>query len=160
MSKGSKGKKEKNAKPRSIRYIEISRFRFILTYCCAKNIQKQAEQKTSLVIQGYTEKKKKKNRHPTFSSWFIASYHKDESFGRALSTKHRTKSLTHQTGNYPVTCFVSRPSGITSVNFDSLHSWVPQGGTLKPTKHFFNEKNYFFYSSRNLIILVCFSFWS
>ena len=37
---------------------------------------------------------------------FITSYHKDESFGKSLSTKHRTKSLTHQTGNYPVTCFV------------------------------------------------------
>ena len=34
--------------------------------------------------------------------------------------KHRTKSLTHQTGNYPVTCFVSRPSGITLVKFHSL----------------------------------------
>ena len=33
-----------------------------------------------------------------------------------LADKHRTKSLTHQTGNYPVTCFVSRPSGITLVN--------------------------------------------
>ena len=50
---------------------------------------------------------------------FITSYHKDESFGRAyqVSTKHRAKSLTHQTGNYPVTCFVSRPSGITLVKF-------------------------------------------
>ena len=28
-----------------------------------------------------------------------------------------TKSLTHQTGNYPVTCFVSRPSRITLVKF-------------------------------------------
>ena len=50
---------------------------------------------------------------------FITSYHKDES-GESLSTKHRTKSLTHQTGNYPVTCFVSRPSGITLVEFHSL----------------------------------------
>ena len=34
------------------------------------------------------------------------SYHKDESFWQSLSTKHRTKSLAHQTGNYPpVTCF-------------------------------------------------------
>ena len=31
-------------------------------------------------------------------------------FWQSLSTKHRTKSLTHQTGNYPVSCFVSRPS--------------------------------------------------
>ena len=38
---------------------------------------------------------------------------------QSLSTKHRTKSLTHQTGNYPVTCFVSRPSGITFVKFHS-----------------------------------------
>ena len=29
--------------------------------------------------------------------------------------KHWTKFPTHQTGNYPVTCFVSKPSGITSV---------------------------------------------
>ena len=28
-------------------------------------------------------------------------------------TKHGTKFLTHQTGNYPVTCFVSKPSRIT-----------------------------------------------
>ena len=39
---------------------------------------------------------------------------------QSLSTKHRTKSLSHQTGNYPVTCFVSRPSGITLVKFHSL----------------------------------------
>ena len=39
---------------------------------------------------------------------------------QSLSPKHRTKSLTHQTGNYPVTCFVSRPSGITLVKFHSL----------------------------------------
>ena len=51
---------------------------------------------------------------------FITSYHKDESFWQSLSTKHRTKYLTHQTGNYPVTCFVSRPSGITLVKFHSL----------------------------------------
>ena len=51
----------------------------------------------------------------------ITSYHKDASFWQSLSTKHRTKSLTHQTGNYPVTCFVSsRPSGITLVKFHSL----------------------------------------
>ena len=37
-----------------------------------------------------------------------------------LMHKHRTKSLTHQTGNYSVTCFVSRPSGITLVKFHSL----------------------------------------
>ena len=30
-------------------------------------------------------------------------------------TKHWTKFLTHQTGNYPVTCFVSKPSGMTLV---------------------------------------------
>ena len=30
-------------------------------------------------------------------------------------TKHWTKFLTHQTGNYPVTCFVSKPSRITLV---------------------------------------------
>ena len=42
----------------------------------------------------------------------------------SLSTKHRTKSLTHQTGNYPVTCFVSRPSGITLVKFHSLQVTV------------------------------------
>ena len=30
-------------------------------------------------------------------------------------TKHWTKFLTHQTGNYPVTCFVSKPSRITSI---------------------------------------------
>ena len=41
-------------------------------------------------------------------------------FSQSLSTKHRTKSLTHQTGNYPVTCFVSRLSGITLVKFHSL----------------------------------------
>ena len=34
--------------------------------------------------------------------------------------KHRIKSLTHQTGNYPVTRFISRPSGITFVKFHSL----------------------------------------
>ena len=39
---------------------------------------------------------------------------------QSLSTKHRTKSLSHQTGNYPVTCFVSRPSGITLVQFPTL----------------------------------------
>ena len=36
-------------------------------------------------------------------------------------TKHWTKFLTHQTGNYPVTCFVSKPSRITSVEFLILH---------------------------------------
>ena len=51
---------------------------------------------------------------------FITSYHKRRIFWQSLSTKHRTKSLTHQTGNYPVTCFVSRPSGITLVKFHSL----------------------------------------
>ena len=30
-------------------------------------------------------------------------------------TNHWTKFLTHQTGNYPVTCFVSKPSRITVV---------------------------------------------
>ena len=30
-------------------------------------------------------------------------------------TKHWTKFLTHQTGNYPVTCFVSKPSRSTLV---------------------------------------------
>ena len=39
---------------------------------------------------------------------------------QSLSTKHRTISLTHQTGNYPGTCFVSRQSGITLVDFHSL----------------------------------------
>ena len=37
---------------------------------------------------------------------FITSYHKDESFWQSLSTKHRTKSLTHQTGNYTLTVVV------------------------------------------------------
>ena len=41
-----------------------------------------------------------------------------------ISTKHRTKSLTHQTGNHPVTCFVSRPSGITLVTCHSLQVTV------------------------------------
>ena len=40
-------------------------------------------------------------------------------FWQSLSTNHRTKSVTHQTGNYPVTCFVSRSSGITLVKFHS-----------------------------------------
>ena len=34
-------------------------------------------------------------------------------------TKHWTKFLTHQTGNYPVTCFVSKPSRITLVELSS-----------------------------------------
>ena len=54
------------------------------------------------------------------SRTFITSYHKDESFWQSLSTKHRTKSLTRETGNYPVACFVSRPSGITLVKLRSL----------------------------------------
>ena len=48
---------------------------------------------------------------------YITSYHKDESFGRAQAPSTELNLLTHQTGNYPVTCFVSRPSGITLVKF-------------------------------------------
>ena len=64
---------------------------------------------------------------------FITSYNKKDSlqvtikkriFWQSLS-KHRTKSLTHQTGKYPVTCFVSRPSGITLVKFHSLQVTGP-----------------------------------
>ena len=44
---------------------------------------------------------------------FITRYHKDESFGRAWAPSTELNLLTHQTSNYPVTCFVSRPSGIT-----------------------------------------------
>ena len=48
---------------------------------------------------------------------YITSYHKDESFGRAQAPSTELNLFTHQTGNYPVTCFVSRPSGITLVKF-------------------------------------------
>ena len=37
-------------------------------------------------------------------------------------TKHWTKFLTHQTGNYPVTCFVSKPSRITFVELSIIIS--------------------------------------
>ena len=36
-------------------------------------------------------------------------------------TKHWTKFLTHQTGNYPVTCFVSKPSRVTLVELYHEH---------------------------------------
>ena len=39
-------------------------------------------------------------------------------------TKHWTKFLTHQTGNYPVTCFVSNPSRITLVVLSISRSWA------------------------------------
>ena len=53
---------------------------------------------------------------------------------QSLSTKHRTKYLTHQTGNYPVTCFVSRPSGITLVKFHSLQVTI-KTNLLAELKH-------------------------
>ena len=37
-------------------------------------------------------------------------------------TKHYTKFLTHQTGNYPVTCFVSKPSRITLVELSIINT--------------------------------------
>ena len=37
-------------------------------------------------------------------------------------TKHWTKFLTHQTGNYPVTCFVSKPSRITLVELSIINT--------------------------------------
>ena len=37
-------------------------------------------------------------------------------------TKHWTKFLTHQTGNYPVTCFVSKPSTITLVELSIINT--------------------------------------
>ena len=64
----------------------------------------------------------------------VTWYHKDESFWQSLSTKHRTKSLTHQTGNYHVTCFVSRPSGITLVKFHSLQVTI-KTNLLAELKH-------------------------
>ena len=37
-------------------------------------------------------------------------------------TKHRTKLLTRQTGNYPVTCFGSKPSRITLVESSIINT--------------------------------------
>ena len=37
-------------------------------------------------------------------------------------TKHWTKFLNHQTGNYPVTCFVSKPSRITLVELSIVNT--------------------------------------
>ena len=37
-------------------------------------------------------------------------------------TKHWTKFLSHQTGNYPVTCFVSKPSRITLVELSIINT--------------------------------------
>ena len=37
-------------------------------------------------------------------------------------TKHWTKFLTNQTGNYPVTCFVSKPSRITLVELSIINT--------------------------------------
>ena len=53
-----------------------------------------------------------------FITWYKLQWRRI--FRQSLSTKHRTESLTHHTGNYPVTCSVSRPSGITLVKFYSL----------------------------------------
>ena len=37
-------------------------------------------------------------------------------------TRHWTKFLTHHTGNYPVTCFVSKPSRITLVDLSIINT--------------------------------------
>ena len=47
---------------------------------------------------------------------------KEESFGRAEAPSTELNLLTHQTGNYPVTCFVSRPFRITFVNLSFITS--------------------------------------
>ena len=74
-------------------------------------------------------------QYPQCPSWFFmleiykfCGYRQWESFTRVTRsyllamgttqisscfTKHWTKFVTHQTGNYPVTCFVSKPSRIT-----------------------------------------------
>ena len=49
--------------------------------------------------------------------------------------------LTQQTGNYPVTCFVSKPSRITSVEvsiINTSYQKLPFGSGDDPEKLFFN----------------------
>ena len=55
-------------------------------------------------------------------------------------TKHWTKFLTHQRRNYPVTCFVSKSSGITSVELSIINTSyqkLPFGSGDDPDKLFF-----------------------
>ena len=57
-------------------------------------------------------------------------------------TKHWTKFLTHQTGNYPVTCFVSKPSGITLVELSIINTSyqeLPFGSGDYPDKLLFHQ---------------------
>ena len=57
-------------------------------------------------------------------------------------TKHWTKFLTHQTGNYPVTCFVSKPSRITLVVLSIINTSyqkLPFGSGDYPDKLLYHQ---------------------
>ena len=59
-------------------------------------------------------------------------------------TKHWTKFLTHKTGKYPVTCFVSKPSRITLVELyiiNTSYQKLPFGSGDDPDKLFFPLKD-------------------
>ena len=80
--------------------------------------------------------------------WFYSLTRVTKSYLLALGTtqissdftKHWTKFLTHQTGNYPVTCFVSKPSTIVLV----LLLWLglPLAPSFFSTIRFFRRGAY------------------
>ena len=68
-------------------------------------------------------------------------------------TKNWTKFLTHQTGNYPVTCFVSKPSRITLVVLSIINTSyqkLPFGSGDYPDKLLFHQPNCVYISKENL----------
>ena len=62
--------------------------------------------------------------------------------GTTQISSYRTKFLTHQTGNHPVTCFVSKPSRITLVVLSIINTSyqkLPFGSGDYPDKLLFHQ---------------------